>query len=77
MAERIQLNDQDVTEVVGGAFNWYKKDGARRCKVTNFGDYFVTDTAKTRYTSLKLEHKADGWTDADYAQQLIDEGEFF
>ena len=23
MSKRIQLNDQDVEKVVGGAFNWY------------------------------------------------------
>ena len=78
MADRTELNEQEVEEVVGGNFNWYSQRGTQlnKCRVTGIGDYFVSPTAKSRYNVLKLEHKLDGWTEQDYVNTLLCEGEF-
>lgn len=74
---RIELNEQNLEDVVGGAFNWfYDKEGSYRCRVDGVGEFTVTATAKDRYHALKLEHKLDGWKGADYAAVLVQEGVF-
>ncbi|MBR4235952.1 MAG: hypothetical protein IKR85_07810 [Clostridia bacterium] len=74
---RVELNEQDMEEVVGGAFHWsYDSQGAKKCHVDGVGDFSVTTTAKDRYIALKLEHKLDGWTGADYVNVLVEEGYF-
>ena len=75
---RIELNDQQMDDVVGGNFNWYKERGTylARCRVTGLGDYYCSPSAKSRYNALKLEHKLDGWTEQDYVNALVSEGEF-
>ena len=77
MSKRIQLNDQDVEKVVGGAFNWYyDEQGARYCWVDGVGDFSVILEAKDRYAALKLAHKLDGWTAQMYVDVLVQEGYF-
>lgn len=75
---REEINDQNLEQIVGGNFNWYKERGTylQRCRVTNVGDYYITPSAKSRYNALKLEHKLDGWTEQDYVNVLLSEGEF-
>ena len=43
MADRIQLNEEDMGEVVGGAFSFYKskKTGEWLCYVDGIGSYKV------------------------------------
>lgn len=78
MANRKELNSQDLEMIVGGAFNWYyDEDGARHCSVDGVGDYKVTSSAKDRYTALKLQHKHDGWHASDYVDVLVSEGYFY
>lgn len=78
MASRVELNDQEVNGVVGGAFNWYNgRDGLKHCLVTRIGDYLVLDSAESRYMQLKIQHKFDDWGEQDYVNQLVAEGEFF
>lgn len=75
---RKELNEQDIENVVGGAFNWYyDAQGAGRCRVDGVGDFSVTPAAKDRYAALKLEHKLDGWKGADYVAVLTAEGLFY
>lgn len=77
MANRIQLNDQDVENVVGGAFNWYKDPtGAQRCRVDYVGDFAAAPNAMERFYELKLQHRYDKWSAAQYTQALVDEGFF-
>lgn len=75
---RVELNDQNLEDVVGGNFNWYKQRGTylQMCRVTGIGDFYVKASAKSRYNVLKLEHKLDGWTEQDYVNKLLSEGEF-
>ena len=75
---RVELNEQDMGSIVGGAFNWYyDREGAAHCRVDGVGDFYVTAAAKDRYAALKLEHKLDGWKGADYVAVLTSEGYFF
>lgn len=75
---RVELNEQNLEDVVGGNFNWCKQRGTylAMCRVTGQGDFYVRPTAKSRYNVLKLEHKSDGWTEVDILNQLLSEGEF-
>ncbi len=75
---REQLNDQQMEVVVGGNFNWCKQRGTylQMCRVTGIGDFYVKPSAKSRYNALMLEHKLDGWTEQDYVNVLLREGEF-
>ena len=46
MAKRVQLNEEQVEKVVGGAFNFYtNKKGQQRCVVDDVGTYYVTPNA--------------------------------
>lgn len=76
--ERIELKEENLEEVVGGNFNWYKERGTSKpmCYVTGIGEYYVSSSAKSRYNALKLEHKADGWTEQQYVSALLGEGQF-
>ena len=49
MAERYELNEQDLELVMGGAFR-FKEDenGNMLCKVDNIGMYHATDNAKRK-----------------------------
>ena len=74
--DRIQLNDEQVEDIVGGNFNWVTMNGQILCKVDGVGKYYATDTAKNTFAWLKMEHRYDGWTDADYVNELVSKGEF-
>lgn len=76
--DRIELNEQELDDIVGGSFNWYNERGTtlKRCRVTGVGTFYVTSTAKARYNVLMLEHKGEGWTEQDVANKLLAEGEF-
>jgi len=75
---RVELNEQQMDDVVGGNFNWYKQRGTylQMCRVTGLGDYYIKPSAKSRYNALMLEHKLDGWSEQDYLNVLLSEGEF-
>ena len=77
MADRIQLTEDNLEQVVGGNFNWWKEDdGTRKCWVNDVGVYICTSEAKDTFAWLKAEHKGEGWTEADYANELVRLGEF-
>lgn len=74
---RVELNEKDIEDVVGGAYNfYYDQDGAKRCDVDGFGDYKCTADARDKLTALKLQHKGEGWTTAMYVQAMLDMGKF-
>ena len=46
MSDRIELNEERLDEVVGGAFNYYTNSkGQRRCYVDDIGSFYVTADA--------------------------------
>jgi len=75
---RVELNEQNLEDVVGGNFNWYTKKatGKQMCLVTGVGNYYVSSSAESRYNSLRLQHKHDNWTEAQYVDVLLAEGKF-
>ena len=77
MAERVQLNEQDIENVVGGAFNWYTdNDGNVFCRVDGFRTYKATTSAQNKLMRLMVTHKKDGWTAKDYVDALCEGGYF-
>lgn len=77
MADRIQLNEEQVEEVVGGNFNWWKEpDGTRMCWVNGIGTYECSVDAKDTFAWLKAEHKGEGWTEQMYVDELLASGDF-
>ncbi len=78
MTKRVELKEQDLENVVGGAFNfYYDANGAKRCDVDNVGDYACSADARDRLTALKIQHRADRWSAAQYTEALINEGYFW
>ena len=74
---REMLNEDQMKDVVGGHFNWWKEeDGTRMCMVNNVGTYKCTVDAKDTFAWLKAEHRGEGWSEADYVQALIECGDF-
>ena len=74
---RVELKEQEVEQVVGGHFNWYREDdGTRMCYVTDIGHFVATAEAKDTFAWLKMEHRGQGWTDGDYVNALISAGVF-
>lgn len=72
---RVELNDQDLEDVVGGAFNWYyDPNGIRSCFVDGVGDFVCNAESRDRYTALKLQHKKDRWSAQQYVDVLVSEG---
>lgn len=78
MTDRVELNELDVEDIVGGSYNfYYDAQGARRCDVDNVGDFACDAEARDRLTALKLLHRGQGWTAQMYVDQLINEGHFW
>ena len=74
---RVELKEDNLDNVVGGAFNWYSEDdGSKFCHVDGVGTYKVTASAQSRWMILMLQHKLDGWTAADFVNVLVSEGYF-
>ena len=77
-SERIQLSEEELEDVVGGAFNfYYNDDGAYACYVDGIGRFQCNSRARDRYTALKLQHKKDRWTAQQYIDALVSEGLFW
>ena len=76
--DRIQLSEEDIENVVGGAFNFFYNDqGAYACYVDGVGRFECNSQARDRLTALKLQHKKDRWTAQQYVDVLIAEGVFW
>lgn len=57
MSDRIELNEQALESVVGGAFRYSTKpDGSMVCKVDGAGTYNCTATAKNKISVYILQH---------------------
>ena len=70
---RMELNEQDMEEVVGGAYHYYyHKDGTITVKVDNVGTYNCSPDAKIKIVAYKLEN--EGTPPAEVVQYAIDNG---
>lgn len=74
---REEINEQQLEDVVGGNFNWWKTStGVRKCKVTGLGTFICTVDAKDTFAWLKAAHQGEGWTEQDYVNALLASGDF-
>ena len=71
MANRMELNDQDLDQVVGGAFHYNSSsDGSMTCRVDGAGTYHCTENAKDKLSVYFLKNKKATLQDAiNYALQ--------
>jgi len=77
MAERVQLKDQDLEDVVGGAFVFYtsRDTGEQLCYVEGIGVYRPTDSMSKRNISImcaRLEN--NGKSQQELFQMAVDAG---
>ena len=47
MANRMQLNDDQLEQVTGGAFNFYSRDGQKLVYVDGIGTFYCNDSASS------------------------------
>jgi len=71
MANRMELNEQDLDLVVGGAFHYNTaEDGSMTCRVDNGGTYHCTSNAKNKISVYVVQHKGCSLQDViNYALQ--------
>lgn len=76
MSDRIQLNEQEVDQIVGGAFKFYDKDGQGYCKVSDVetpGKYYCTAGTGV-YEFMKMRAENPGLSGDEYLQMAINNG---
>ena len=67
MAERFQLNEQDLEMGIGGAFNyWEDENGNMQCSIDNAGEYHAKDNAKDKISKYIITQKPTS------LQQVVD-----
>ncbi len=71
MAERIELNEENLDQVSGGKFSFYTDNGTPKCTVTNYGTYETTADGFMKY--IMLRNANPGKTEAEYYQMCIDQ----
>lgn len=71
MGNRMELNDQDLDMVVGGAFHYNTmSDGSMTCRVDNDKTYKCTDNAKQKISTFFVKNPNATLQDAiNYALQ--------
>lgn len=69
MANHLELNEQDLELVIGGAFTYNTEaDGTMTCRVDHVGTFYCTDNAKDKISAYILTHKNATLQDVvDYA----------
>ena len=73
MSDRIELNEMELEEVVGGKFTYYEDaDGQYKCHVDDVGTFKATYSAKRTITQLYLKNKDK--TPAELVQLAISAG---
>lgn len=75
MGNRMELNEQDLEEVVGGAFNFYtyKKTGEYLCYVDGIGTYKATSSkSKTQVTKMCAQN--NGLSQQELADMAVAKG---
>lgn len=57
MADHIKLTDQDLEQVIGGAFHYNTRpDGTMYCRVDGAGTYNCTDNAKQKISTFFVQN---------------------
>lgn len=75
MANRIELNEQDIGNVVGGAFTYkYDKQGNYKCKVDGGAVYYAREGAREAIT--KYDYSSDSLTSQDLVNWALQNGWF-
>lgn len=67
--KKFELNDEDLDNVAGGAFNYYDTDGngdKDTCKIDGYGTYHCNAASKSNITLLILQNPGCS------VQQIID-----
>lgn len=76
MANRIELNEQQLDQVVGGAFHYNtQEDGSMTCRIDGAGTYKCTDNAKQKISKYILQH--DDATLQDIINYAVSNGYFW
>ena len=72
---RVQLNEQDVKEVVGGAFNFFENanTGEPMCYVDGVGMYYVT-SSDSKKNIIKMCAQNDGLSQQELADMAVANG---
>jgi len=71
MADRMQLNEEVLDEVVGGAFNFYTNSkGVPRCNVTGYGTFNTTADGFFQYINMRRDNP--GLSEDEYFQLAMD-----
>ena len=61
--------------MVGGAWNfYYDKNGVKNVYVDGVGNFRCNAETNDRLAVLKMQHKSDRWSAAQYAEVLLAEG---
>ena len=74
MAERVRLNNDDLQDVVGGAFNFYAKDNNGMCYIDGVGTYYCSPEASS-WVVTKMT-KA-GTSPSDVVAEAVQQGLFW
>ena len=72
---RVELNEQNLEDVVGGAFQFYNKDGQGYCRVTKTqggGTFTCNEGAVHDFIDMKSANP--GHTAEEYLQMALDQG---
>jgi len=73
---RVELNEQNLEDVVGGAFKFYDKDGYGRCKVSDVsqpGNYYC-NPGTGAYEFMQMRGANPGLTADEYLQMALNRG---
>lgn len=72
MVDRMQLNEQELDNVVGGAFNFFTNSkGNPRCNVTGHGNFDTTPDGFFKYITMRNSNP--GLSEDDYFQMALDQ----
>ncbi len=71
MADRTQLTDDTVDEVVGGVFQFFTQNGEPKCGVTGYGKFNTTADGFFKYITMRNNNP--GLTEAEYVQMALDQ----
>ena len=73
MAERIELNGQDLEAIAGGAFNFrYNSKGRYICDVDGIGVFYADETAKRKINIHDIQNP--GMSEQDLVNWAKSEG---
>ena len=71
---RVELNEQDTEQVVGGAFTYYEDGTDYKCDIDGYGTVYAKYSAKRTVTKIYLANKDKSV--AEIVQMAMDAGVF-